>query len=253
MNQESESVKTKKNPKLQLLDILAQVTLVIIFSIVGVGCGSIPPSQTATPTPTQAAPYPSGTLVLDDPLTHDNPAYGWAMYKRPSGRSCLFSSNAYHATESVLSPPQYHYHPCAETKKNFSNFTFEVGMTFTKDDDNDTNGGLIFRADSQTVRFYGFSINPQGNYKLFVSFGSDSGDQVLANGSALPFITGPNQYNRIGAVVKDNEISIYINSQHVTDVQHGQYTSGQVGVLVGGKSSVAEVVYTNAKVWQLPG
>jgi len=247
MNQESESANTKKNPRLQLSGMVALAILIIIFSIAGVGCR--PPGAT------QAPPYPpSGTPTIDDPLTHNN-SHEWEEKQLTKGGRCLFSSNTYLATESVLPNKRYHYHACAAKKTNYSNFTFGVEMTFKTYGDNDANaiGGLIFRANSKAVQFYGFSISPQGNYQLFVSFGPDTNtpDQDLAHGSAQSFITGPNQHNTIGAIVKGNEIWLYINNQYVAHVQDEHRTSGQVGVLVGGTNHVTEVVYTKAKVWQI--
>ncbi len=74
----------------------------------------------------------------------------------------------------------------------------------------------------------------------------------MKDGTASQFNTGLGQTNTIGVVARGNQIALYIDHQLVTTVTDSTYTHGQIGVTAATLSgSKTEVVYTNAKVWQV--
>ncbi len=116
-------------------------------------------------------------------------------------------------------------------------------------------GGLIFRANTsgQNPAFYYFRLNQDGTYNFFLYVDSSGTNaRTLAHGNATGFNTGLNQTNLISVVAKGSALSLYVNKQLLTSVTDSSFTSGQIGLAADYMNGPTEVVYTNAKVWQLP-
>lgn len=116
-------------------------------------------------------------------------------------------------------------------------------------------GGLIFRANTsgQSPAFYYFRINQDGTYYLFLYVDSTATNaRTLAHGTATGFNTGLNQTNLISVVAKGSTLGLDVNKQQITSVTDSTFTSGQIGLAAEYINGSTEVVYTNAKVWQLP-
>jgi hypothetical protein len=197
---------------------------------------------------TIASTYPfSNQLILNDPLVDNSKGVNWDNDK---SIGCFFSGSAYH----VVDDQKGTYNTCAANKADYSDFTFEVEMDI-KQGDSDAYGGLIFRADNTTFKFYRLYVNQQGDFGLLASVdstGTNGNARDLKDGTASQFNTGLGQTNTIGVVARGNQIAIYINRQLVATVNDSTYTHGQIGMTASSYSgSKTEVVYTNAKVWQL--
>ena len=191
--------------------------------------------------------YPfSNKVLLNDPLVDNSKGVNWDS----DGKGCLFSGSAYHAIDDQAKT----YNTCAANKADYSDFTFEVEMVI-KQGDSDADGGLIFRADNANNKFYRLYVDQKGNYGLLVSVdttGTGGNARDLKDGPASQFNTGLGQTNTIGVVARGNQIALYIDHQLVTTVTDSTYTHGQIGVTAATLSgSKTEVVYTNAKVWQV--
>mgnify|MGYP001168850598 CR=1 FL=1 len=192
--------------------------------------------------------YPfSNKLALNDPLADNSKGVNWDT-SQSSG--CAFSGSAYHVTDSSKNT----YNACAANKTDYSNFTFEVEMMIKQGDSN-ADGGLIFRADSANNKFYRLYVDQQGGYGLLVSVdttGTGGNARNLKDGTAPQFNTGLGQTNTLGIVARGDQIALYINHQLVATITDSTYTHGQIGVTAATLSgSETEVIYTNAKVWQL--
>ena len=75
---------------------------------------------------------------------------------------------------------------------------------------------------------------------------------MLAQGLSSAIHQGLNQTNLVAAVVRGTTIELYVNHQSVAVVGSSTYTHGRIGVFVAGyPSNQAEVIFQNAKVWQL--
>jgi len=196
---------------------------------------------------TAASTYPfSNKLILNDPLVDNSKGVNWDNNK---DNGCFFSGSAYHSVDDQIKT----YNTCAATKADYTDFTFQIQMMIKSGDDASA-GGLIFRADNTNDKFYRLYIDAQGNYGLLVSVdstGSNGNARDLKDGVASSFETGTGTTNTIAVVVRGDQISFYVNQQLVTSVTDGTYTHGQIGVLSQDLGSKTEVVYTNAKVWQL--
>jgi hypothetical protein len=193
-----------------------------------------------------ASHYPfSSTLVLNDPLTDDSHVgqYGW-----DENTSCSFSAGSYHALEATAQ----HFHLCVANTPTYTNFTFEVQMAI-KSGGVTAQGGVLFRADTNNDRFYVLFLDPQGNYELDIQANqSGSNTRTLRSGQVSGYATGLFQVHTIGVVARGTQMLVYIDQKQVTEVTDTTYTSGQIGLISSYGSSSTEVVYNNAKTWQLP-
>jgi hypothetical protein len=193
-------------------------------------------------------PYPAylpghGSPALYDPL-HDNGSdYGWQEYAYTDGSSCKFANGAY----SVNTPQGYHV-PCYAQSTNFSDFAFEVDMNII----NGECGGIIFRADQNTTRYYLFKACQYGDYALLKYVDNVSAGVVTLTASNSTSIkTGLGQFNQLAVFADGNNITLYINSQRIATVEDSSYTSGNIALLADGPDISTEVVFSNAKSWVL--
>lgn len=194
-----------------------------------------------------ATHYPfSNNLVLNDPLTDDSRVgqYGW-----DENTSCTFDAGSYHDFEKIKG----NFHLCVANTPTFSNFTFETQMAI-KSGGNGASGGVLFRADINNDRFYVLFLDTQGNYELDIQANQNgSNSRVLRSGQISGYATGFFQVHTIGVVAKGSQITIYVDQKQVTQVTDTTYSGGQLGVIsYYGGNATTEVVYNNAKVWQLP-
>lgn len=189
-------------------------------------------------------PYPPhiGTLVLNNQLSENNNGYYYwdpTPYSDGSG-GCEFIGGAYHVTMV-----QKGYEARCLATGNFTDFAYQVQMTFVKGD----GGGIIFRTDAVTNdNFYYFYIGKVGKYALLVH-NSKGYVKILLSGSSSAFHIGLNQTNLIAVVALKSHIDLYVNKQHVTSVSDNTYSQGQIGVAADDLVNPTEVVFRNAKVW----
>jgi hypothetical protein len=183
--------------------------------------------------------YPfSNNLKLDDPLTDNSKGFQWQ-----ENSYCKFSGSAYH----VLDPETNTYNPCAAINTNFSDFTFEVEMSISKGD----GGGLIFRGNSAKSQYYRIAIYTDGSYAIYVYVDTTGTNaRTLKSGSIGQTL---NATNTISVVARGQTITIYVNQTEITSVTDSTYTHGQIGFAAVDLTNSADAVFTNAKVWQLPG
>jgi eukaryotic-like serine/threonine-protein kinase len=202
------------------------------------------PASNSTPTSQtnngqNANPYTnSGRLVLTDPLTDNSRGYNWQTGTNSNNASCTFANGGYDVTQ----PKQGFFHSCTAYNTNFSNFAFEVQATVISGD----YMGVIFCKEA-TNSYYIFIIHMNGSYSLLRNIDASLDDAVtLTSGQ-----TSVSNTNLIGVVDNNGTISIYLNRQLLRTVSDNTYTSGQIAVLAGNDTNSAEVLFANAKVWQL--
>lgn len=241
---------SSSRPKVRVGFLIGAVVLVLILVSAGVVAlvgpfakstlsvkTTTPPTSTA---PLETIPYPPyrGRLALNDPLRDNSKGYAWDEGTRSDGSFCKFLGSAYHANQV---DPQ-HFNACIAEATNFSNFAFEVQMTILKGG----GGGMIFRADNATGNLYYLRILQSGNY-ILSAFGSVS--TTLVSGSSSAIKTGLNQINQIAVVADGSTFDFYVNSQKINSISDTLYTRGAIGVTAD--YAPAEVVYSNARVWEL--
>jgi serine/threonine protein kinase len=203
---------------------------------------TIAAAATATMIAQNPDPYPpGGTLALYDPLSKTNIAYGWDEGTNSVGDGCKLTGGAYHVKEIT---PNY-LHQCIAESTDFKNFAFEVQMTIIKGG----SGGIIFRADGSSGKWYDLDISQNGQYFVARYDGFKPGGKIITSGTASSFKAGLNQSNSIAVVANGSTFNLYVNGQEVITFSDSTYSHGQIGVLAS--DSPTEVEYNNAKVWTL--
>src|SRR5450755_169023 len=193
-------------------------------------------------------PYapPGGTLALNDPLTDNSNGYFWAEGPDTQG-SCAFTGGSYHASTSLSG----NVHECYAENTSFSNFTYQTQITILKGDC----GGIIFRANTATLKFYYFLICQSGSASLRSYSGNGPfetlwhSDQITSDGSPLPIHQGLNTPNTLAVTANNDALTLYINQQQVTQINDSSYSQGQIGVAAESTGNSTEVQFSNAQVW----
>ena len=201
------------------------------------------PTQTAALTAYQN-PYPPhlGTLALNDPLRDNTQIYGWDENTTPP--SCVFTGGTYQVGGSGK-----YTNACYAKSTNYSNFAFQVQMTIIK---KGGCGGLVFRADNTSLKFYLFEVCTDGTYCL-ASITSAEASWLKSPTPFAAIHTYLNQANVLAVVASGSKFDLYINLEHITSVNDRTYSHGQVGVAGTGPTdqSAVWVAFSNAKVWTL--
>jgi hypothetical protein len=191
---------------------------------------------------------PSGTLVVNDSL---NQANNWKdhLYNTTSDKgSCTFLGRAYHA---LASTPGYKV-KCPGPSTEFSNFDFQVQMTIIKGDC----GGIFFRADLNTQKYYYFHVCQDGSYTFFL-YNSEDNPNHLLNSTSEKIHKGLNKPNLIEVKAQGSNIDLYVNKNHIgATVSDTTYSNGQIGVVAAANDSPSgtpetEAVFSDAMVWTL--
>lgn len=186
-----------------------------------------------------------GRPALNDALSSQN-GNNWDVVSNSGEGSCSFRDNAYHATAQR---GDYLY-ACFAASPNFSNFAYQVQMTILQGDF----GGIIFRANGASSKYYYFRVGKDGVYDLSVSHNSNSThDQLLKSGIAPSIIMKRlNQPNVIAVLADGSNIYLYANQKLLAQVHDTTFQAGQIGVFGGNfESKAANVAFTNARVWKI--
>jgi len=186
----------------------------------------------------------SGTPALDTASGSQN-ASDW-VGEAPSGNvSCTFSGTALRATASQQ------VSLCLDRSSSFNNFAYQAKATITQGDII----GLIFRADTISLKLYAFAISSDGVYVLESGQSSSlSGNNVklLAGASSTAINTGLNQSNLLTVIARGNTIYLYINKQYLTSVSDSTSSSGTIGVMGENMTKgPVDVTFSNIRVWKL--
>jgi hypothetical protein len=187
----------------------------------------------------------SGKPALNDALSSQN-GNNWDAVSNSGEGSCSFKDNAYHVTAQQAD----YLYACFAASPNFSNFAYQAQMTILQGD----YGGIIFRANGASSKYYYFRIGKDGAYDLSVSHDTNfTYDQILKSGIAQSIITtGLSQPNIIAVLADGSNIYLYANQKFLAQVHDTTYQAGQIGVFGGNfESKSADVAFTNVKVWKI--
>jgi len=182
----------------------------------------------------------SGTPVLNDSLA-SNSASRWSESTSGLG-SCAFKGGKLHASGSST---------CFALATNFSDFAYQVQMTFVK---GSGIGGIVFRFNNASQNFYFFTVSPDGSYMFFSGHADQSGGlilKVLMNAPTPAIKTGLNQLNQLAVVARGSKMYLYINQQYVDLVTDSSSSSGMIGVVCLKFGGVPELAFSDAQVWKL--
>jgi hypothetical protein len=186
-----------------------------------------------------ATHYPfSNHEVLHDPLTSTNQQVRWQW----DTKNCAFTNQGY-VSEAIGTP----YSLCVASKTNFTNFSYEVTMTFTEGE-NDC-GDLVFRANAtQTGYLAGLCEN---GYYYLDAYGSKSDSKFLINSTPSGFNVGLNYPVSFGIVARGTNIGLYINGTFIASSSNKSFGHGQIGVGANDIIGPTQVIFSNAQVWTL--
>ncbi|MBA2680104.1 MAG: serine/threonine protein kinase [Ktedonobacteraceae bacterium] len=218
-------------------------------------------SPTAVPDTMNPYPPHSGTFVMNEPLTGNN--YGWQeSTATPIGGACKFVEGGYQDSNPIIDP-----NPCFANNTNFANFTYQVDMKFTAIGQLHSGGGIVFRGNSTTNKYYFFEVYNSGKYSLQICNAGDCTLQLAGYKSDNQILTafhpGLNVVNTLAIVATGPRLDLYVNSQLIKEVvdTNNTYDAGMLGVLATGgnnndlrtaaTSTPAQVLFSNAKVWKL--
>ncbi|MEO8956642.1 MAG: family 16 glycoside hydrolase [Ktedonobacteraceae bacterium] len=183
----------------------------------------------------------SGNPVLNEPL-NGNTGSNWDVDQAQGGGGCGFNGGSYRA--SIYS--KGFYFSCFAQNTNFSNFAFQVQMNITRGD----SGGLIFRGNSATTKFYAFQVGQDGSYDLFASQDrTHSSDLLFSNSPTIKKNTG--QTNLVTIIARGGNISFYINKRYTGSVSDGTFKSGQIGLFASDHTHPTDVTFSNLQIWNL--
>lgn len=192
---------------------------------------------------TVAATYPfSDKILLKDPLTDNSKGEGWDT----DASFCKFTAGSYQTYDDQADT----YSQCVATNTNFTDFTFEVQMTIKGG--KQSGGGLFFRGNSQTDKFYYAYVYSDASYYVGVSVdNTGTNKRVLQSGTVTNFRQGLQQTNLVSVVAKGSTISLYVNKTLVTTVTDATYTGGQIGLFAVSYTDTSTVAYNNLVVYGL--
>ncbi len=185
----------------------------------------------------------SGTPALTDQLTQ-NDSNDWNIYSGGGG-ACAFTNGALHTTGLGGF--------CNARSTNFGNFAYQADMMILKGTASSSAGGLMFRFNSSTLKFYIFGIGADGSYSLAliqIAGGSNSTFKNLTSGFSAAINTGLHQQNRLGVLARGNTFYLYANGQYITQFNDSNSAAGSIGVFGLDNSGGLDIAFVNAKVWQ---
>ncbi|GCE48281.1 uncharacterized protein DUF1080 [Thermosporothrix hazakensis] len=179
--------------------------------------------------------YPFSTkLVLNQPLNKNEAE--WDV-----NGDCAFQQDGYHV--HVKSDAATF---CGESKQ-FSNFTYEITAKLLEG----SWAGIYFRANVNGGKLYAFLVSSKG-YNIIKGMGVYSDIILLASGDSVPSFQ-QNGENKISVVAEGESLQFYVNGTLVNRMSDSSHTNGRIGVMsiTNMNEATAEVVYSNAKVWEL--
>jgi eukaryotic-like serine/threonine-protein kinase len=192
-----------------------------------------------------------GTLALYDPLRDDSKGYDWHP---PDYSGCDFLGGALHVSVNGDEANPVFFHACIGKTPTFSDFTYEIKMTFIKGDC----GGVIFR--SHDPMLYYFYICQDGEYGI-VRYTRDP-DNGMPDPNLNPplrtsatrsssIIAGSSQANIIAVQARGSIIDLYVNQHLIDSVEDNGYRDGTIGVLAKALDLYrpTEVAFSDARVW----
>lgn len=174
-------------------------------------------------------------------LTNGSNSGNWQIGNGSLGGGCHFVGEVYQVTE----PSKNYYFACFAQNTYFTNFALQVEMTIIKGDE----GGIIFRGNNSSSKFYSFGVSRDGLFSLLVT---------RSNTSNTPLILGPNaaiktklgQANLLTVIARGSNIYLYVNKQYVDSVHDTTYNAGEIGVYASDNKNPTDVAFNNVQVWK---
>lgn len=188
------------------------------------------------------------TPTLNDSLTDNSGSGKWdegnTINTSVASTGCAFKNSAYHVSEAQ----QGFLQPCIAENTSFSNFVYQVQVTFDQGDL--AQAGMLFQVDSTNQAYYFFYIGSDGSYALDV-YTSNGQVNHLVQSISLAITTGLGQSNQLSVLAKNGNYYLYANGQYLTTVTNTTLSSGKIGLAVVDQNTPVDAEFSNAQVWQL--
>lgn len=191
----------------------------------------------------------SKTPTLQDSLTGNGSSLdNWSFYDYPS-YGCALDSQGLRAHISASGRFVY----CTSTiATTFKNVAFQIQMQI----DHGDAGGLVFRvsssADGSTASLYIFQITPAGAYSLYLNKDTKKAlFSSLATGTTQAMNTQHGAANTLMLIAEGQVFDLYVNQQFVIQLRDATLATGTVGMLADDRTNAADILYSNAKIWDL--
>jgi serine/threonine protein kinase len=220
-------------------------------------------SQTAVASINPYLATNGGMLVLDDPLTSNKNS--WQVGPDATGITagkCAITDQGYQ-----VDAPSVARTPCFQTQQSFTNFTYQVDLTFSAIGQTYSGGGLVFRGSSDLKNYYYFEIYENGNYTLQKCTVLNCTNYIdgfrLGKPLVSSFQTGIDVTNTLAVIANGNTIDLFVNKQKISEVADqisAPYTSGLIGMMATAgnnlgidtaNNTTTTAIFSNAKVWKL--
>jgi hypothetical protein len=207
------------------------------------------------------------TLALYDPLkSFKDTSKGYTWNDSLQNGSCQFLGEALHVTVN-MNAVNAHFHSCGVDKPKFSNFAYQVKMTFIQGDC----GGILFRLNGEELYYFYICQDSESA----ANCAADSAEYGLiryindnARPSYVPILVGTggtawgcsqfinagsNQTNTIAVRAQGPSIQLYVNQHPIWIGKDNNYLDGTIGVLARtfDPSRSSEVAFSGATVWTL--
>ena len=183
----------------------------------------------------------SGPPAFSDPMDGSN-AGNWQIGNGSQGGGCHFVGGAYH----IIEPVKNYYFACFAQNTYFTNFALQVEMNIIKGDE----GGIIFRGNDASSKFYTFGASHDGLFILGVSSGNSSNKPLILGPNAA-IKTNAGQFNLLTVIARGSNIYLYVNKQYVDSVHDTTYNAGEIGAYASDSGNPTDVAFNNVKVWKL--
>ena len=183
----------------------------------------------------------NGTPALNDPLTQ-NDSNNWNTYSS-NGANCGFANGSLQATgQGGL---------CFADATNFGDLAFQAKVNIVKGSAT-TAGGLMFRLDHTTLKFYVFGIDTNGNYflALLQVVSNKTTFKNLTGGSSSALTTGFNTSNTLAILARGSNFYLYANKQYITQFSDSNSAAGSIGLFGSDSNNGVDVSFSNAEVWR---
>lgn len=218
----------------------------------------ITPSPEITATPTES-PSPTATPLADDPAV----ALGDPTWERGMSNGTAFGiDDTGYEDEStrivvandvmtISSNSTIGFRGWRLTSPTPQNMYLEATFITRSCSGSDAFGIVARAKDYVSGQGYYFGINCDGQYGL--SRWTDQGTSSVVSGKSDPIIrSGSGQTNRIGILIKENKLSLYVNGKLLETVEDSSIPDGgHIGVYISGYSGNLTVDMDKIAYWDL--
>lgn len=228
---------------------------------------TIPPTEAPTSTPVVATVVPTATATATpntaDPAnrlgnaTGSDPMDSYDHWSWPTGSDSFLDvtfDGGYMKMTGLSKLAGWRLPLVSQQTNTYIELTANSGACTGKD-----SYGIIFRIPvfKEPDQGYLYEVTCDGYYRLWKwdgKAGTSGQASILVNWKqSAAIMTGANQTNRLGVMVIDNKMTLYLNGEKVGEASDSSYPAGFFGVFVLSRTSEKYTVKFDAmKFWENP-